>query len=145
MPHNEGTVYIIAQPTIAKHGRQPDLSSLSKYGEIKVLVQAGEAPGNYPERALALIESRLEHFDPAKDYIVWCGGDTIAAILTGIILERMEVDGVRWLRFDRDLDTATGKRLASGTYSPVDIDLLGENDPEQYEMFNKPTPTKKVG
>lgn len=143
MPH-EGTVYLIAQPTIAKHGRQPDLSSLARYGEIKVLIAAGEAPGNYPERALALIESRLEHFDPAKDFIVWCGGDTIAAILTGVVLERMQVDGVRWLRFDRDLDTATGKRLSTGAYSPIDIDLLGENDPEQMDMFHN-HPHTKVG
>lgn len=139
---NEGTVYLIAQPTIARNGELPDLTPLAKHGAVKVLVQAGEAPGNNPQMVLDLIEKRLADFDPATDFIAWAGGDTLAAVLTGVILERMELADIPWLRFDRDIDPDTHRRLKRGSYTPIRIALDLGPDEAQYEMF-PPTSTTK--
>jgi hypothetical protein len=124
-----GTVYLIAQPTISRHGRQllQNPAPLTRYGDLKVLVLSGEFPSFNPERVLSLIRERLAKFDPTTDYLVWAGGDTLAAVLAGVALTQLGHTRVQWLRFDRGRDPADPDTRTDhdGRYIPVDIPLNG--------------------
>lgn len=131
------TVYLIAQPTVPrKGGKLPDLTPLAAHGDIKVLITPGEYPAFHPERALKLIRQRLAEFDPAIDYIAWAGGDTLSAVLTGIVLMELECTGVTWLRHERGRDPKDPSiRTDEGShYTPVDIDFLPPQDENQLHL-----------
>lgn len=117
------TVYLIAQPTISTHGKQPNIEPVAKYGSIRVLIQAGEYPTFNPGRCLDLIRSRLEAFDPEQDYLVWAGGDTLAAVLTGVVLAERGVQEVTWLRYERGRDRQGARTDEGSRYVPITVPL----------------------
>lgn len=121
------TVYLIAQPSVNRQGELPKLEPLREYGEVRVLCQTGEWPSFNPRRCLNFMRSRLAHFDPARDYLVWAGGDTLAAFLAGIVVGELGARGVehiQWLRYDRPKDQGTGQRTDVGArYVPITIPL----------------------
>lgn len=133
-------VYLIAQPTVASTGRVLDLSALSEHGEVLVIVRSGDAPSFHPPRTLERIKKRLLRFRPDKDFLVWAGGDTLAALLTGVVLTGMQLKEVQWLRWERRLDPGTGRRVDDGgRYLPVRVTLdpftfpTDESDDEDQE------------
>lgn len=115
-------VFLIAQPTVKRNGELPDLTPLHEHGDIIILIETGVYPSNNPTAALDLIEKRLESFDYEKDSIAWAGGDTLSAVLTGVILWSMEIPYFHYLRFDRDRDDE-GNRLFTGHYTKIRVDL----------------------
>jgi hypothetical protein len=127
------TVYLIAQPTVSRGGQLPKLEPLAAWGEVRVLVHPGEDPRYNPKRALDRIRSRLADFDPATDYIVWAGGDTLAAVLVGAVLSDFAVDEetpfecFRWLRWERGKDPRGGRTDEGGTYVPITVPLNVDN------------------
>lgn len=120
-------VFLICQPSIRKDGSMPDLKPLAEHGEVILLVHAGDRPTFSPSETKVLqsrIIEKLRDFDPNQDFLVWAGGDTLCAVMTGVALERLEFNRVRWLRYDRGRDPATGRRTdANARYVPVEYPL----------------------
>lgn len=116
-------VYLIAQPSVSKNRSFPDLSPLAEFGEIKIIIEAGEYPASSPDKALADISQRLANFDAEEDYIAWAGGDTLAALLTGSVLYSMGHRRIRWMRFDRKRLPGGIPDSENGYYSPVTVDM----------------------
>lgn len=121
----ENRVFLIAQPTIPKNGRLPDLTPLAEYGDIKVVIDGGEYPSFKPGKAWERISDRLKDFDAERDYVAWAGGDTLSAVMVGSALTQMGHRFFRWLRFERAVDPQTKERIDhTGKYTPVEISLL---------------------
>lgn len=118
-----GNTYLIMQPSVARNGKMPNLEPLAAHGTLKVLVAAGEYPTFHPGRCLDLIANRLSDYDPERDLIAWVGGDTLAAVLTGVVLADMAAEEgwprFRWLRYERGR-TEDGSRTDVGArYLPI--------------------------
>lgn len=129
------TVYLIAQPTVAGNGSLPKLEPLAEWGTIKVLINPGEDPRYNPKLAMKRIRSRLADFNPELDFLAWAGGDTLAAVLTGVVLadfaidEEDPFDSFQWLRWERGRDASTGKRTEeNGKYVRMTVPLFLDND-----------------
>lgn len=132
-PGDVMTVYLIAQPTVSLDGKLPKLEPLAKFGQVRVLINPGEDPRYKPQRALDLITKRLQDFDAAEDYLAWAGGDTLAAVLTGIVLADMSCaedkpfSSIRWLRWERGKDNAGRRTDVGGHYVPIIVPLPNPN------------------
>ena len=129
------TVYLIAQPTVSRRdGRVPDISPLSEYGTVRIVLPVGEHPNFNPERCLRIVRSVLAEFNPELDYLAWAGGDTLAAVMAGIVLHERGLPDFRWLRYERPLDRGTGRRTDKGAkYLPTRVSL----SEDQLELFNE--------
>lgn len=134
-------VFLIAQPTVRREdGSTPKLEPLARYGEVVVLIPAGDRPAFQPFRTLELLRRKLADFNTETDYIAWAGGDTLGAVLAGTVLADLGMSNFRWLRYDRAKD-ASGRRVDEGAqYLPVEIDLgdLDDLEGNQLEMFDEP-------
>ncbi len=121
------TVYLIAQPSVSRTGELPKLEPLAKFGQIKVLINPGEDPRFGPPRAIELITKRLKDFNPEEDYLAWAGGDTLAAVLTGVVLADLslerEFSHFNWLRFERGSNAAGERTVEGGRYVPIVVTL----------------------
>lgn len=117
------TVYLIATPTIDRRGRTPNLEPASRYGDIKAVLDSGDYPTFHPLQALRKIYQKLESFDPAKDHLMWAGGDTLAAVMVGSVLSDYQVEEVNWLRFDRGWKENGERDNENGLYVPVKVPL----------------------
>lgn len=117
------TVYLIAQPTVKRNGVQPDLTPLAKFGDVKVVLPSGDNPSRRPSHAVRVIDDRLNNFNPDTDFLVWAGGDTLSAIMVGYLLAEYHITVFTWLRFDREREQGTGRRLETGYYTPVAVDM----------------------
>lgn len=116
-------VYLIAQPTINRQAKLPKLEPLSEYGEVFTVVRSGDNPTFNPGRVLGIVFHRMKDFDAKLDYLVWAGGDTLAATMAGIVLERMQISEVRWLRYERK-KLPNGQRTDEGArYVPVKVTI----------------------
>jgi hypothetical protein len=116
------TVFLIAQPTVSKNGRLPDLTPLAHYGDVRTIIEGGDYPSFRPDRAVAKIADRLQTFDPDNDFLAWAGGDTLAAVLVGAAIAKNGITTFQWLRFERARDRETGERdNFRGEYTPVRV------------------------
>lgn len=131
-----GTVYLIAQPTISRDGHQPDITPLREHGEIRVLIQAGEYPTFHPQVCLDKIEWRLRRFNSATDFLAWAGGDTLAAVLTGVVIARMGMPSIRWLRYERGRDAKGRPQSEGGRYSIISAPLIPLGDADQLDLLD---------
>lgn len=116
-------VYLIAQPTVSRTKKNMNLDPLYEHGEIKVVLPVGDAPAFSPNKCVSVMSARFKEFDPEQDFLVWAGGDTLAALMVGYLLHQRGFTVFNWLRYER-------KRLPDGTrtddgaiYVPVRIDL----------------------
>lgn len=123
-------VFVISQPSLRKDGWLPNISGLSKYGEIELLLQPGEDPEQNPRLCLLRLTERLTTFNPDQDYLVWIGGDTLGAVLVGVALADLGFDHVRWLRWQRP-----------GRGDPKRNDISVYHS--QYVMFPDPSDTEE--
>jgi hypothetical protein len=119
----DATVYLICQPSVRGDGSLPDLSGLSEYGRVKVLLQGGEMPHRNPKRTMELLSERLQNYKPHRDFLVWAGGDTLSAVMIGYLLYENGWDRIQWLRFEKKREQGTGRRLDVGHYVRREIDL----------------------
>lgn len=127
------TVYLIAQPTLSRRKAPLNLAPLYEHGEVQVVLPMSDSPTFEPVTCYNVMEERLRHFDPEVDFLVWAGGDTLAAVMAGMILVNMEqpIWCFKWLRYER-FRNADGSRTDKGAkYVPVVIDLA---DP-QYSLL----------
>lgn len=116
-------VYLIAQPTVSRRKAPPNLAPLYKHGEVVTLLVSGEQPTFRPRDCFEALEARFKDFDPDIDYLVWAGGDTLAAVMAGMLLAELEIWCFKWLRYER-FRLPTGERTDEGAiYVPVEIDL----------------------
>lgn len=115
-------VFLIAQPTVTREGKMPNLEPLAEHGEVCTVLQAGDSPWAEPSRCMKIISARLLNFNAEEDSIAWAGGDTLAAVMVGAVLERYGHERVRWLRYERSQDPKTGRWVHEGAkYVPTVI------------------------
>ena len=144
-PHR---VFLICEPSVKKArtagGALPNITPLFEHGPVTVLLSSADPrPVNSPDRALRLLEQRLDAFDPDHDLLAWAGGDTITALLTGVALERRGVNAVTWLRYDRAI-APDGSRTDDGArYAPVRVTLYTEQDDDGRD--DEPARTRAAG
>jgi hypothetical protein len=100
-----------------------NLDPLYDHGELRVVLPTGDAPAFRPGECMNTMAARFEHFDPELDFIVWAGGDTLAAVMVGFLLHERGFHVFNWLRYERRrLDD--GSRTDDGAkYYPVKVDL----------------------
>lgn len=116
-------VFLIAQPTVSRTKKNMNLDPLYAHGELKVVLPVGDAPAFSPNKCISIMAARFEHFDPEQDFIVWAGGDTLAALMIGFLLKERGIHVFNWLRYERHR-LPDGTRTDEGAvYVPVRIDL----------------------
>lgn len=117
-------VYLIAEPSVKRDATRPDLSPLAKFGELKVCLPSGHYPVLHPKKTLDILFAKLDAFRPESDYLAWAGGDTLAALLTGVVLAEFGVTRIKWLRYQRGWKD--GKRIGTdeGSYRSVMVDII---------------------
>jgi hypothetical protein len=135
-------VFLIAQPSVSREGTFPKLDALGEHGEVHVLVVQGDSASFRPNKTLDDILRQLaELYNPAEDFVVWAGGDTLAAVLTGIALERRGINEMTWLRYDRPYNQELRKRVDEGAkYVPIKIQLynpLTDDEPMNPKLLMK--------
>jgi hypothetical protein len=64
----------------------------------------------------------LKDFKPG-DYLFHAGGDPYALLLVGAAIRNLGFSEVQTLRWEREIDMDTGRRLGSGYYVPSTIRL----------------------
>lgn len=119
------TVYLIAQPTVSRRKKPLNLAPLYDHGDVQVVLPMSDSPTFEPLKCFEVMEDRLSKFDPEIDFLVWAGGDTLSAVMAGMILINMEepVWRFNWLRYER-FRNPDGSRTDEGAkYVPVVIDL----------------------
>lgn len=139
------TVYLICQPSVDKNGKQPRLEDLARFGQVRVILQAGDAPTRRQQRCIARVDHALADFVPEVDYLVWAGGETLSALMVGFILREQGIQRFQWLKYGNPKDPHhPGQRLAEGTYTPVWIDLRDPDVPagDTTALPTTPTPRK---
>lgn len=121
-------VYLIAEPSVKRDASRPDLSPLAEFGELKVCLPSGHYPVLHPKKTLDILFSRLDAFRPDVDYIAWAGGDTLAALLTGVVLAEFGIARINWLRYQRGWKD--GKRVESGegSYRSVVVEITSPQE-----------------
>jgi hypothetical protein len=131
-------VYLIAQPTASKRKAPLDLSPLYVHGDVQVVLPMSDSPSFQPLRCYKVMARRLEQFDPEVDFLVWAGGDTLSAVMVGMILINFEVPiwRFKWLRYERHRHEDGTRTDQGAKYVPVivdlcspQIDLLEETEP----------------
>lgn len=119
------TVYLIAQPTVSRRKPPLVLNPLYEHGEVQVVLPMSDSPTFKPIKCYEVMEERLSRFDPNLDYIVWAGGDTLSAVMVGMILVNREepVWKFNWLRYDRAKNADGSRSDVGAKYVSVVIDL----------------------
>ncbi len=125
-------VYLIAQPSISRKKKPVNITPLYEHGEVRLVLPQGDSPTFTPKKCFDLMCDRLfpeegQQYDPDIDYLVWAGGDTLAALMAGMLLAEYEIWHFKWLRYER-ARLSNGDRVDEGaTYVPITIDL---SDPQ---------------
>jgi hypothetical protein len=121
-------VYLIAQPSISRRKKPVNITPLYEHGEVQLVLPQGDSPTFTPRKCLDKMCDRLfpevgRNYDPETDYLVWAGGDTLAALLTGMLLAEQEIWSFKWLRYER-ARLPNGDRTDEGAvYVPITVDL----------------------
>ena len=117
-------VCLIHQPSIDRRGRSPNLEPATAHGNLRVILESGDYPVFQVEKCIRKLVARLNGFEGQKDSLLWAGGDTLAAFLTGAVMYAMGAPEVNWLRFERGTNSETGERdNENGVYNRIIIPL----------------------
>lgn len=90
------TVWLLAAPLDVLEAN-PD--ALMSYGNVRAIFRARESASRDPEAALSRIYETMSKAVRPGDYIAWMGGDTLIAILAGVVMEQLGVEHWNWLRY----------------------------------------------
>jgi len=124
-------VFLIAQPSVSREGHFPRLEGLAEFGEVHTLLPDGNQPSFRPGKTMDALVKQLTELYSAGDYLVWAGGDTLAAFMAGVVMERLGVDEITWLRYDRPYDEELRRRTEKGArYVPVKVTLYNMDGKE---------------
>lgn len=118
MSNNFPTVYLLQEPTSEK-----DLSSAEKYGRLKPIIGAEDKPSLNPLQTLNKIYDALYNYDSEQDSLCFAGGDPLVEFLAGIAIERLGIEEVTHLVWNREKD-GNGKRTGKGFYVPKKINIF---------------------
>lgn len=122
---NRPTVYLIFKPTRNRSGIEPDLSYLDVYGNVRTLLSIEDYPSYKPQEALRKVYDGLKDFNPEVDFIVWAGGEPLAAFLVGSVIADYGIERIKWLRYNKG---GTHQQFAQGsTYQVVDVTVTEED------------------
>jgi hypothetical protein len=102
-------IWIINAP---KNPEETPPSSVEPFGQPIHVFRARESASHHPEEALARLVTRLQRDWQPDHAIAWMGGDTLAAILTGVALERLALNQFTWLRY-----------IGRQDYQPIPVNL----------------------
>jgi hypothetical protein len=127
-------VYLIAQPTVSRTKQPIDLSGLYEHGDVQVLCPLGDSPTHRPRECMAVMESRFEPFDPDVDFLVWAGGDTMSAVLVGMLLAERDIYEFTYLRYERKRLDDGSRTDVGAKYVPIEISVcdLDSAEGERY-------------
>ena len=126
-PHPDAVVYLVQEPSVPKHsGKVMDISPLSWWGKVQVLLERSQAASFRPGPAYLQIGQRLKHFNPDKDYLTVAGGDVLGVILAGAVLAQMGHSHFYYLRFDRGRLPDGTRDPSRGAYIPLRVALTPE-------------------
>lgn len=110
-------VFVIQDPGISR-----DFSSALDYGNLVFVLEKNDRPSYDSRSSHKKIRESLDgNFSP-EDYIVWAGGDPMAPVLVGIVLQEIGFSSFKNLRWERVRDK-NKKRTGGGYYVPVTVDL----------------------
>jgi hypothetical protein len=110
-------VFVIQDPGISR-----DFSSALDYGSLFFLLEKNDRPSYDPKIVHTKLQKILGDNFSSEDYIVWAGGDPMAPVLVGMVLEELGFDRFKNLRWERVRDR-NKRRTGEGYYVPVTIDL----------------------
>lgn len=120
-------VFLIQAPTLNRRtGATPDVRGLTKFGELRVLVDSSESAEFESELIISRIKTRLKGYEDG-DYIAHAGGSALAVFVVGMILRSMGFTEFQWLRYERG--TVDGRRTHEGShYLPIQVSTLSLAD-----------------
>jgi hypothetical protein len=126
-PQHDSVVYLIQEPTIPKYGGKViDISPLSWWGRVSVLIERGQVASFRPGNAYEQIRARLATFNPDKDFLAVAGGDSLAVVLTGSVLAQYGHTYFYYLRFERTRLPDGTRDPSTGGYAPILVPLTPE-------------------
>jgi len=91
------TVFFIHEPS----RDYVDLSTAESFGEVEFVFAPTYPASLYPMESHARATEVLQDFDPAKDYLAFCGGDQGSIAICVIALCENDIWSIPWLRWDR--------------------------------------------
>lgn len=91
-------VYVI-QETRSRNAY--DISPAFEFGQPRIIFKNGYQPGQNPIPAKQHAHNMLRDFNPATDYILWCGGDPYGLALVSAMLVERHIS-YNFLRWDRN-------------------------------------------
>lgn len=96
-----------------------DISTALTYGPMDYLLPRGERPSYAPAPAYRKLQQSLANVKP-EDFVVWAGGDPLAAIIGGMVLGQQGFSEFNFLRWERMQDE-DGRRIKEGYYAPTKL------------------------
>lgn len=113
-------VFLIHEPRARKdNGWLPDLSTAEEYGRLAVIFSKDNHPSYMHTADIHnLLDLALRDFNPATDFIVWCGGDIAAIVHVSAYLAQHH-KSVQMLRWDNRRNEQ--KQRVGGFYRPATI------------------------
>lgn len=126
---NEPIVYCIQEPIPFRDKRTgqvktKDLSSASRYGDIRFLLDQNDRPSLAPTPSLLKIKKGLRSFRPGEDFLVNAGGDWVGMLLLGAALRDLNTREIVFLRWEKERDLQGRKEPGVGFYVPMNIKLF---------------------
>lgn len=117
------TCYCVQEPSLERDRVTgnlipKDLSSAQRYGTVVFLLSQEDKPSLTTGPCARKIAQGLKNFKP-EDYLFFAGGDPHGYFIAGNIMTQLGFSEVNTLRWEREIDAATGKRLRSGFYVPA--------------------------
>ncbi len=125
------------------------LDRLYDHGEVCVILPAAVSPWKEGEQEkwFETIEEKLRRFEPDRDFLVWAGGDTFAAVMVGMALANMQTPiwKFNWLRYDRKVLPDGSRTDVGAVYVPVLIDLEYTDETQIDDEYDHEGSTKIGG
>lgn len=121
-------VWFVHEP---RPGSRYDTSQLASLGECDYIIPRAITPSVEIHDAVRIARLRVREMKDDDYLVVYPSSDTFAATAVGLALATDGPDRVRWLRWDREVDPLTGRRIPDrGYYTPVrlNIDQVLPND-----------------
>lgn len=117
------TVFILQEPQPRPlTGWVPDTRPAKTFGEIVYVFTKCEKPHALPREVVeGRIKTAMKDFQPANDYILWCGGDIITLILC-IAHLTTNFGSMKLLQWQRNRK-GNPSMPAAGFYAPTAIDF----------------------
>lgn len=124
-------VFIVNQPVQNRFGVMYNVSPATQYGEIHFVFTADFGiPSDDPEGSVQRAREVLSDIDHG-DYIAWAGGDPLGMVIAATVAADYLDGEIRYLRWDRGVNSEGVRSSKRGYYSPVLVPgLFGEDDIE---------------